>query len=85
MNLSKIIGLKVVAIKGQKDDYNRVEPKYILFDDKETYIELEEQDKWDYHDCSPCAREIEVYQNREKYSIIVYKYADANDDLWVIK
>lgn len=43
MDLSKIIGLKVVAIKGYEPDRRktkRIEAQYILFSDKKTYIEM---------------------------------------------
>ncbi len=67
----EIIGLKVIAIKGNKYNYNNhhrvntyVEPIFILFDDGETYIELEEQDYYTYHDCSRSARHIRVFKNK---------------------
>lgn len=45
---------------------NHVEAYAILFDDKETYIMLEEQD-YNYHDCSKSARNIEVYKSKEAW------------------
>ena len=62
----RIIGLKVVAIKSFNSNRRRKKgftPEYILFDDGKTYIELEEQDYHDYHDCSSMAREIQVFQD----------------------
>ena len=60
-NLGKIIGLSVVAIKGEYNAKGKnIEPKYILFSDGKTYLELEEQDYYSYHDCSSSARLIRV-------------------------
>lgn len=71
--MKRLIGLRVVAVKAfvEKQDKrykNRselVEPRFILFSDKKTYIELEEQDYYDYHDCSTSARYINIRQNKE--------------------
>jgi len=53
MELNKIIGLKVVGIKGfcscgKRENY--ILPEIILFDDKKTMIILETQDYESYHD-----------------------------------
>ena len=61
MRLKKIIGKKVVAIKTCCLDERKkrgFEPDYILFDDKKTLLKFEEQDPYDYHDCSFSARHI---------------------------
>jgi hypothetical protein len=69
--LGKIIGLKVVAIKGVKGDPT---PHYILFDDEKTYVYLDdektyvyldEQDFYTYHDCSSSARTIHVDEDEK--------------------
>ena len=93
MEMNKIIGLKVVAIKGITngvDKYGRrkksgFKPDYILFDDKMTYIELEEQDPYDFHDCNWSAREIQICQNYNIWKAIMDdkngNYPDADTDL----
>ena len=61
MRMSQIIGKKVVALK-RVPNSNKLDDVYvILFDDEKTFIKLREQDKYDYHDCSASAREIELY------------------------
>lgn len=87
MELNKIIGLKVVAIRGvtnKKVSKNTIEPHYILFSDKKTYILLEEQDYYSYHDCSCCARIIEVHSDKENWKNIfkdIISFPEANVDI----
>lgn len=90
MNIKTIVGKKVVAIKGNYLKYNdkrvkhpKIEPSYILFDDGETYIELEEQDYYSYHDCSSSARHIIVWQNKERWDNIMTNpfFGDATEDI----
>jgi len=86
MKLFEIVGLKVAAVKGWNPDKSRkrkgFEPQYILFDDGETYIELEEQDYYSFHDCSSLAREITVLQDKKTWRRIMdddkyYPHADC--------
>lgn len=68
MKLKKIIGKKVVAIKGFRTDMRRKKgftAEYVLFDDGETYIELEDQDCHTYHDHDSDAKIIRVRQNKK--------------------
>ncbi len=90
MELKKIIGKKVVAIKGynsrQNDrrvKYPKIKPDYILFDDGETYIELEEQDYFSYHDCSITARQIIVWKDKERWNNIMTNpfYGDSTENI----
>ena len=83
-DFEKILGLKVVALKGVVNEYDkrkknpRIEVRYILFDDGETYIILEEQDYYSYHDCSASARHIQIWKDKlqwEYYNTL----PDAND------
>ena len=73
MELSKLIGKKIVAIKGCKERKNskNIDANFILFDDKETVLELEKQDCYDNHDYSFSAREFRVFQNKEFYGNIM--------------
>jgi hypothetical protein len=87
MELANVIGLKVVAIKSFRTDLRKqrnLKPRYIVFSDGKTYIELEEQDYYSFHDCSTCAREITIYQDEKHWNHIMENnknYPDANIDL----
>lgn len=81
-DMGKIIGKKVVAIKGYKKR-GKIEPSFILFDDGKTYIELEEQDYYTHHDCSSMARQINVYQIKVSWESLMNSdcYRDASVDI----
>lgn len=90
MKITEIINKKVIAIKGHNLRWNdkrikhpRIEPIFIMFDDGETYIELEEQDYYSYHDCSSSARELRLWKDKERWNNIMTKphYGDANTSL----
>lgn len=73
-----IIGLTVVAVKGWQTGKKRksdFEPKFILFSDKATYVELIEQDYHDYHDCSTSARLL-----RTEKDPIMWKHLFEDDE-----
>ena len=83
--IEKIRGLKVVALKGADPFFRdkrlkNIEVKYILFSDKKTFIEFEEQDYYSYRDCSDYARIINVRNDAEGWKRI-FKYDDANEDI----
>ena len=84
LEIQDIIGLKVVAIKGFRTDMRRkkgFQPEFILFDDKETYIELESQDGYTYHDCDYSARLIQVRRDSQRWRIMMEdekSYPDAD-------
>ena len=85
--LGKIIGKKIVAIRAFQSDRRKktgLIPTYILFDDKETVLELMEQDYYDYHDCNSSARQIMVHTDVRFRKIIFDNidgvYPDANFD-----
>lgn len=72
--MNQIIGKKVVAIKGftmKKKTPQKVKPRYILFDDEETFLELSEQDYYSYHDCSAAARIVDVVINDVQWEDIM--------------
>lgn len=90
--MRELIGLTIVAIKGYtyKYDYlnkkinnKYIEPIYILFNDNETFIQLDEQDYYNYHDCSSSARHIIVYKNKQTWNMIMNNedYKDSNTDI----
>ena len=71
--MKNIIGKTVLSIRGFSPNGNKVkyvEPRFILLDDKETYIELEEQDYYSYHDCSSSARHIIIRKDSEGWNRI---------------
>jgi len=90
-NLGKIIGLKIIAIKGYpKFGYSgeikptpkgkEIEPVFILFSDRITFIRLDAQNSYIYHDCDGSARIIEIQQDADVWSQII-NYPDATRDL----
>jgi hypothetical protein len=73
LNINLIVGLKVLEVRGflyDKRKIQRVEPEYILFDNRMTYMRLEEQDCFTYHDCSSSARHIYIIQNVDEWKRI---------------
>ena len=73
MELEKIIGKKVITIRGFNSDKRRkrcFEPQYILFDDGETFIELSDQDYYAYHDCATSAKHISVITDANRWADI---------------
>jgi hypothetical protein len=88
--LSDLVGMKIVAVKGFRDKLDKrvrhpqIEPEYILFEDCKTYITLEEQDYYCYHDCDGSARCIRIYENEDTWSNIMdndVNYPHANTDI----
>ena len=71
---NNIIGLlnagKIVSIKSWITDKDR-NAAYILFSDKETVLELEEQDYYSYHDCSSSARILNVRKDTNLWNEIM--------------
>lgn len=70
-----LIGKKIVAIKGIKQVRNQkeIEIRYILFDDGKTYLELNEQDYYTYHDCAGWARVIMKYVDKAMWERIMFE------------
>lgn len=82
--IQAILGLTVYSMRGMKTRKNAKSApiNYILFDDGETFIELEEQDDYTYHDCSSYAREIHVHKDKERWEYINGdEYMDSTEDL----
>jgi hypothetical protein len=81
LSLVDTIGLTVVETYSSSTDKRKnpksLEPEYILFSDGETYIVLEEQDYYDYHDCCSSARIIKVQRCKEVYDNIRNTYRPA--------
>ena len=87
-DFQKIVGMRVVAVKGEPEStgFSKpiVKPKYILFDDKETVLMLDEQDYYDYHDCDKSARTLFVAKAPELWKRVMEsdEYQDANYDIY---
>jgi len=87
MDIKKIIGLKVLAIKGIRTDMRKkknFEPHFILFDDEKTYIEVESQDPYTYHDFNPSAKSFRVMENEFMWKNIMTEekhFPDADQDI----
>lgn len=82
-DILRLVGLKVVSIKGVSYSLKikNVEPKYILFSDKRTFIELNEQDYYTNHDCDSSARVITIFQDKDCWERIYKNSNDANIDI----
>lgn len=84
---SELIGKKIVAFRGfphKESNYSRkivTELQYILFNDKETFIRLNEQDGYDYHDCCNSARTLDLVKDKEMWKRLFNKegYKEPDD------
>ena len=84
--LGQILNKKVEKIRGFKTRKNQkdITPTFILFDDGETFIDLEKQDGFTYHDCDYNARTIHIEKDKKLWHKIAYdndKFGDANMDI----
>jgi hypothetical protein len=74
--------LKVLGCEPDRRKKTQIEPKYILFTDRKTYIELEEQDQYTFHDCSCSAKEIHVKEDALFWNVLLENkegvYPEAN-------
>jgi hypothetical protein len=68
ININDLVGLKIEAIKGYKQEKgDPTEIGFILFDDKETFIKFQTQDYYEYHDCSDDARQLYLFKDKAKW------------------
>ena len=87
MNWSELIGKKIVAFRGFPHKESRYSKKiitkleYILFGDKESFIQLEEQDQYYYHDCCISARTLDLQKDSKMWKRLFDKegYDEPND------
>ena len=86
MEFEKLIGLKVSALKHFRRDKRKkrsLRVEYIMFDDGQTYIELQDQDCYTYHDYATSAKHISIMQDPDHWKRMMEdndSYPDANDD-----
>ncbi len=85
----ELIGQTIVAIKAFETDRRKktyLEPVFILLSDEKTFLRLEEQDYYSYHDCSGSARLIETLVDEKRWKEIMDNehgyYPDANSSWW---
>ena len=65
MSFALILNKKAVAFRCWKQ--SKKEVQYILYNDKETIMELSEQDGYTYHDHDLNARCISIYRDKQKW------------------
>ncbi len=61
-----------------------VTAQYILFEDKKTVIEFEDQDTYAFHDCSAFAKEVHIHSDTKLWASIMEDektYPPATDDI----
>lgn len=76
MKWNELIGKKIVAYRGYKEKRfgkTTVSLNFILFDDNETYLELREQDQYDYHDCCSSARSLDLRKDAKLWERMMNK------------
>lgn len=83
-DVKKLLGLRVVALKGELITDKRKSRKpdnlgiyYILFNDGESYIQFEDQCYHTYHDCDTDARIHQYFKNAERWKDLRNNYPDA--------
>lgn len=87
MSLLNIIEKRILTIRSYRTDMRikrDLRPEYILFDDRETYIELEDQDCYTYHDFAFSAKHINVYKNKGNWERMfddLDHYPEANEGI----
>jgi len=69
VNITDILNKKILRVVGTKKKNRYVEAEVILFDDEETFIQLEEQDYYSYHDCSSSAKELQIVNDPDMWKV----------------
>jgi hypothetical protein len=83
---SDLIGMKIVAFRGLpylRTRYAKkkvTELQYILFSDKKTILNLEEQDSYAYHDCNTSARDLYLFKDKELWNRLFNKEGYSEPD-----
>jgi hypothetical protein len=66
---NELIGKTIVGYRGYRmKNSQAVDIMFILFSDKETILELREQDQYDYHDCNNSARVLNLSKNERLWA-----------------
>lgn len=74
--------IKAILSEPKKKSWMSGMADIILFDDGQTYISLEEQDYYTYHDCATSARHIVVRQDRLLWEMYNKDYIPATHFLY---
>jgi len=83
-DMLKLVGKKILHIRGNKEDGKYIVPSFILFDDEKTIVQLDEQDYYSYHDCSSAARILCVHEDAAYWKFIhddLKRYPIANSSI----
>lgn len=85
MSIKDLIGKKIIAVKALVTDKRKTKDipvQYIVFNDKETYINLKEQDYYSHHDCDTSARIIRIYKDKKVCEMLLTNpsYKDSTID-----
>lgn len=77
MSWTELVGKKVLAFRGYVTQPVKIGTtvvqkskcllSIVLFDDGKTFLEFDEQDRYDYHDCDSSARTISLHQDEERW------------------
>lgn len=85
-----VVGRRVAALRGYEPDlaagHTRVRLEFVLFDDGATFLELDRQDRYSYHDYDPRARVVGLVSDPARWQAMMgctgeYRAttADTND------
>jgi len=83
-DMLKLVGKKILDIRGIKTSGKYIEPSFILFDDEKTIVQLDEQDYYSYHDCSSAARILYIHEDSTYWKLIhddLKNYPIANSNI----
>ena len=86
MSIEKILGKKIIAAKTYNSDKRRKKnfhAEYLLFDDEQTFIEIDDQDYYAFRNCDGNAKIFNIMENPEKWKTLMTEdcYVDA-DKKW---
>lgn len=66
----RILTVRGFNYSGKKYKYKQFKPQYILFDDGKTFMTIEDQDYYTFHDCDVSAKIIGIQQGKKEWSRI---------------
>jgi len=80
-----LIGKRIAAFRGfpkVKFGKPHTEVDFILFDDGKTFIRLRGQDSYDYHDCNPEAKTLDILEDAKLWQKMFDKDGYAEPDVY---
>lgn len=66
----RILSVRGINSSGQQSKRKQLPPEYILFDDRKTFMRIEEQDYYTFHDCDSSAKIIAIRQDKKEWNRI---------------